>query len=417
MKKLILLWLLAMPTWANFLVKAGSFTAGLTGGASTSVTDLGFTPKVVCFTASALTGDGAAAVAQTSFGCTDGANQWYWSRYMSSGATNYNEQARTSNVACIGVVGSSGGVAVIEGQITSFDTGGFTILWTQGSSDGKVVHYFAMGGSDLLARVGVFQGTSGTQVVSGITSFPPEAMIVATLTSGIPFAGNGSYRFSTGIAAKNSGQFGRSAYSSNGTNTGYASQLAKAFVITGSVTTTAEGTITAWGDTGVTIGWSKTNPSYWGYVALGGVKFAVSSFLQPASSGTVSVTGAGFAPSFALFMSNGLASSTTVNTTGANSCIGVATASASYASYSGFTGGSSPVSSSQAVDSTVAIKLMSPAGSSPTTNASATVALGSDGFDAAFTVNEATQREVMVLLIGQPPPPPVNPVKRRRIIM
>jgi len=111
------------------MFKVGTFTASAGAGAgSTSVTGVGFKPKLLRFTW--LITD-SATDANMGIGTTDGTTQF--ATAIGADVTGGNSARNSETDACILGISSAGAIA-IEGAFTSFDTDGFTIAFNPGNS-------------------------------------------------------------------------------------------------------------------------------------------------------------------------------------------------------------------------------------------------------------------------------------------
>jgi hypothetical protein len=171
-------------------VAKGTFTM-TTDGSDSVVSSLSFQPKLVFFWCAGRTSTGVAAgTGSFAFGATSGTTEQGWCAWSAlHGNTNMDTAKYQRNDSCIGWV--SDGAGTVDSYLTleSFDAGGFTLGYTDASASARLVHYLALGGSDL------------TSVKVGTTTIPTSG---ATFdTTGVGFQPNRLILFGVGQNAQN----------------------------------------------------------------------------------------------------------------------------------------------------------------------------------------------------------------------
>jgi hypothetical protein len=185
---------------ADFHFKKGSFAkTGTAAPASQSVTGVGFQPKAVIFTWTRQTIEGLSPQGREMVGgfgmATGPANERaiYTVCADESAGSDCNGEGVTT--AVIRMPDSGAPVVVASAELTSLDADGFTLNWTLNESEAHVIHYVALGGSDITnAVVSHFDLTTGvgSQAVTGLGFEPDFLMFLShdgTLDGG--FSGRG----------------------------------------------------------------------------------------------------------------------------------------------------------------------------------------------------------------------------------
>jgi hypothetical protein len=170
---------------ADFRFKKGSFTKS-TGAApvSQSVTGVGFQPKVVIFfsTGQAAVGTDINAMAGYGF-ATGSANERAIAIAQDDADTSGDPNARQSQTRTIIVLHPDAPELRAEAELTSFDADGFTLNWTTNDASATIIHYVALGGSDITnALASSFTATTGagTQSVTGV-GFQPDFLMFLSI--------------------------------------------------------------------------------------------------------------------------------------------------------------------------------------------------------------------------------------------
>jgi hypothetical protein len=307
----------------------GTITARTTTG-SQAYTGVGFTPKIVLFWWGLQTAEGTTAPAGTGFGvaCNPSGvtfQQWAVSYAADNAAASSNEGASTSTAACIDILSVGSGAAgghTGTAAVTAMGSDGFTLNWTDAATSAWIIHYLAIGGTDITAcAAGSFNspatvGASSQDVTS--LSFQPSTLLIAN------HQGNAGNRtgggVNLGVATGASEQW---AYGFNGTDAAADAALGGAFDAANIVAapsaagTTSPGTwnwrgaLDSFLSNGFRIAWSQNaaaRPML--YLAVAGMRAKAGSDSTRTTTGDQDTTGPGFTPKAVLLAGMGQASGT-----------------------------------------------------------------------------------------------------------
>lgn len=393
-----------------FNAATGTITTPTSTG-NASVTGLGFTPKVIILYSSSVS-----SVAQGviyGFGAaTSSSARWTIGIGEDQGGGSANNFARgLKSTKCLTVVQSTGltPTVYLEADLVSMDADGFTLNWTTVQASGMPVYYLALGGSDLNAKVGTFDTGTGTgnQSITGVGFIPSTVLIggsIGNTTEGLTTASI----FALGVGTSSSN---RAAFSLLGNNSVLGQENSSVqdtshiyYRTTNNKSMNAAGDLVSMDADGFTINLStNTAARRNGYIALSGINVKTGVFNQPTSTGNQSITGVGFTPKATLFMTRGLVSSSTVDSSWSLS-IGSAVSSSSrnVASASGVLDAATIISGIDGSASKAIQLITANNGSNPTLSADADfVSNDSNGFTLNWTNADATAREVIYWALGQ----------------
>lgn len=308
-------------------VKAGSFTKSTAAAtASQSVTGLGFTPKcLILWSVGGLTsGTWVAHVMQT-YGFTSGASNSY--------SICAAEQNATSLATCRVRIAAKAltflqydGTLLAECDLSSLDADGFTLSWTTNNASAYILHYLALGGSDLTGAKAISwaTGTSSSNLSITGVGFKPTAVLQAGIgnATAIPTT-------SSGLVAMFGGMDGNGNQWSDSMMSGFFSAptieetLQRTNMVLQQTNTSAHSGLSpnhefdyvSLDSDGFTVKPVTNYSSSSDMIALclGGVKANIGNFSKStgAAPASQSVTGVGFKPSALLLMSNQQTASTT----------------------------------------------------------------------------------------------------------
>ena len=311
-----------MPT--ETLTKVGSFTKPAAAG-SQAITGVGFKPKLLLLF----------ATAQTVAGNFDPNSHWGFgasgllgetiSYYAMAGwskdAFGGNDTDRYTAEKALALWEMTSSPQINEANLSSFDADGFTLNWTDvDQSTEWIIHYLAIGGDNVEAKVSYFNpnnGSTGEQTYSHV-GFQPDALLLFGAPDNIdtldPLPYPGYQHQSFGMVDSAGNQFatcGSSIWDYNVPPTVSARyQVAdKCFV---SIPTNPEAPDhvesaahwTGMTSNGFKLYWDTASPG--GYqriisVAIKGLSARVGTTIGKGSAGDVAVTGAGFQPRGAFF--------------------------------------------------------------------------------------------------------------------
>lgn len=293
-------------------VKCGTFALN-TGTGSQSITGLGFQPKVVFFLNQGDTADIATDVANfhQSFGVATGSlNQWVMYSNSINGQTTSDSINTIQTGKCVLAYDPPGGSGTVDysANLTSLDSGGFTINVLNAPGVGYVVGYLALGGSDIInanatSFVWSAAGT-GNHSVTGI-GFQPNAILVSGGDSVDGSLANNA-RFNIGVAAgANQGNMYLSDADNQGTSSAARNMLATRINNQNSDAGANQVAFVSFDADGFTYN-TVTNPPTGrttGLLALNCTSVGVGTVQLPTTTGAASYTGLGFQPRAGLFFS------------------------------------------------------------------------------------------------------------------
>lgn len=286
-------------------VKTGSFTKSASTGAQ-SVVGVGFTPKVLIFwTNYKSTTDTLGNDANFAWGMTTGAAESYSTSFATQYGVATSNRSKRAAAKAITII-QYGESLLAEADLTSFDADGFTLNWSTNSGGTQIIHYLALGGSDITGQK-VLTLTSptltGNKSYTGV-GFKPDSLILAgpSSTSALPFSTTASdlkLSFIAGGGSVSSLNVG-GPDASGVSDTYRVIKTASSTIRTNtSFTTSEESTFVSMDTDGFTLNYSTAGTAdIFGCLALKGVRNKVGSFT---STGTI--TGVGFAPNAVLFSS------------------------------------------------------------------------------------------------------------------
>lgn len=275
---------------------------GSTG--NVSYTSPGFQPKAVIFWGTTRTSAGSndSTLYSGFYGMTDGTNSFVAG--MSGAAPASNVHRVFGDNSCIKMVNSAGTI-LMEAEIVSLDSDGFTLNWTTAGATGADVNFVVLGGASLTdVKVGVATiSASGATAVTGVGFQPdmmylnyyegsafPQSVADANTTIGIGLD-DGTNRNGHATLWRNSIiDAGNSLLSADSSLLTLTSNNAP--LISG------EGTISAFGADGFTVNMATHAgiDLHVGYLAMKGASNYVFDDTMPAAAGDQAITGAGFTP-------------------------------------------------------------------------------------------------------------------------
>ena len=397
-------------------VDVGSFTKNSTTGNQTVSHNLGETPVALVLWTDSQTNESFTSTFQFGIGFTDGTNS-----RSGAGASEDNKSSgvtsrRLANKALTIVDYSQGTVA--EADLSSWNSTGFTLNWTTNTaSTGYVVHYLAIGGYEVSAKVftWVLPVFTGNQSVTGVT-FQPNLVLCFHAGPGFTSTPPNSSTHSTlGLSAMDdAGNQWANAYmdadSANPAATYRYQRTTKAIAILSTSGTVAkEASWVSMDSDGFTVNFSSTDfqASKAMCLALKGVAAYPGSFNKStaAATATQTVTGVPFKPKAVLLASVQGVTSSSVGTV-ARLGLGASNVSTNGASALQSTGGGSK-SSVDSIDKT-SKAFVKVDNSTPAIDAEATVTgFNTDGFTLSWSTNDSVATEVLYLAV----------VRKRRILV
>lgn len=417
----------------SFFAKVGSF-AKSTGAATVAqaITGVGFTPKCLILWTSGGVVDGtirtqAGGDCRSFYGIASGTAAGEQYAAAATAAAAGGGGRRATQKACL-LVTSTGAVSS-EASLSSFDADGFTLSWTTNSvTEAQVIHYLALGGSDLQAKVLFFSstGTTSDTVATGAGFRPALVLIPGALTTQLINTANAQHSLRIGAATGPAARWASSRATAqivssaawrwhrndriiaNTSSTGVSNGL---FDL---VSLDADG-LTLHPDDSA----AQTTVHQIGVLCLRGLQVAVGTFVKPTGGGPAAHTvDVGFAPSAVVLASDqDINRANATSQTGSRGGLSAFTAAAAESSVLSIPDVANPIAFA-ALDKSAkaAVKINN---ATPAVDAEATGALSVNGFTLTWNANDAVATEYGFLAVGEGPGPPRGAgrvTKRRHFI-
>jgi hypothetical protein len=406
------------PEAANAqVVKVGSFVKSTAAAPVSQAVPhgLGITPKAIIFWTSGTAATGiSTADHRFSLGFTDGTTS-----KSASSAAQHN-QATTSTrkrMASVPLTIAQYGVAVpwAEAAFTSWDATNVTLNWTTNSATASVIHFIAIGGSGVSAKVLQWSTitTTGSQAVTGV-GFQPSLVFHAQTNGNniLPFQ-VGNLSLGLGVMDAGGHQWAFSLSSPDGakppnTARGQRTDAAIHAVDGSAMGPDDQATFTSMDADGFTLNWTRkvfVTADVVVSLALTGLNLRAGSFNKNATAGTnitQSVTGVGFRPALVLLAS--YQNVTMPSTTGvANARVGLGAADGTTqgaCAIADANGTAKSVVYSREETANVFVKIDN-ATAPPPADAIATLStFDADGFTLNWGTNDAVATEMLYLALG-----------------
>jgi hypothetical protein len=293
----------------------GSFVKATATGAQTVTHTLGQTPKALILWTVGKTNETLSAGFLQGFGASDGTETYSVGTSSKDNVSTSATSRRMANKAITLIQG--GEVLVAEADLTSRTASNFGLNWTTNDNQPIVIHYLAIGGPQVTAKLTMWTSptATGNKAVTGI-GFRPETVLHfyagAAFTTAPPSSTfNGI--FGLGAMDKNGGQWAVQAADWDGNNPTLASRGQQTdaaiymYADGSSAAVTKEASFVSMDNDGFTVNF-KTANSNAGLIcslALAGVKGTAGSFNKVTGSAPASqpVATAGFRPGAVLFSS------------------------------------------------------------------------------------------------------------------
>lgn len=401
----------ATGTHAAGAFSVGSFGKSTSGAPVTQAVahGLGVAPKAILFWTNGKTTATASANYLYSFGMTDGTTS---AAIATSSDDNVGTSAAHRRIASKALsVMNAAGTVLAEADLQSSDATNFTLNWTTNNATAYVVHFVAIGGNDISAKVltWALALATGNQAVTG-TGFMPDVVLhaqVGVLVSSIPstttHAGQG-----LSVMDRNGSQWasfqGLIDASAISDTQRYQRSNKSLAVILNDLSVSKEATYVSMDSNGFTVNVGTTNSwdNQVASLALKGARFASGCFNKSTSAAPASqsITGLSFRPSVVLLAST-LNTSSTVGVSQARFGIGAGTTAAEGASAWQDTD-ALDTTSTDGIDKTdkIFIKMNN---DTRTVDAEADLtSMDATGFTLNWTTNDAIATEVCYLALAGP---------------
>lgn len=315
----------------TFFAYQGVLTSPAAGGA-VNYTNAGFQPTVVIFWNNGWNTAGDQGGVQTGLSFAYAASLGAcMNTYDSNGSGTSVTGGSVSNGAQVIVISAAGALRC-SANMTGFLSTGFTLNWGT-TVTGYIVHYLALGGTDVLASGGNIapRTTAGSQSVTGL-AFQPKLVLFLYASSntasgasaGYGWAASATNRWATSMSAAAGATMASNVLASRIQDT---TKCVSQLLGGGSTTVTEAVDLTSMNSDGFTMNWTTatgtTHAIY--YLALGGAaSYALGTFTKAANTTQTTITvNAGTTATPGAYMLFGSSStSTTAVTTGWSHSIG-----------------------------------------------------------------------------------------------
>jgi hypothetical protein len=304
------------PPGAVFVV--GSFAKSGSTGNQVVNHALGQQPKALILWTSGKTNETASAGFSFGLGVTDGTTDVATAMEAANGVAS-SQSARRMALKAITLVNSAQ-TTIAEADLASWNASSFTLSWTTNNSSAYVIHYLAIGGPQVSAKVVTWTapGSPSNRPVTGV-GFRPEAVLHfntgGAFTTAPPFF-TGNAVFGIGVMDRGGGQWASmvgDTASANPPSTASRSQKTDSTIFTTTdapaLAVTKEATFVSMDTGGFTVNFtaqsSSANMTQLFSLALTGVRAKAGAFSKVTGAAPASqpITTPGFRPGAVLFYS------------------------------------------------------------------------------------------------------------------
>lgn len=379
-------------------VKQGNFAQPTTTG-NYSVTDVGFQPKALILWGTQLTSDGISSNCFVFRGVSLSTTKRYAISFI--GHTNGDNYHRFEEKSVLYINEAQN--VIVRAEFVSMDSSGFTLNFTTVDSTARIIHYIALGGSDITnVNAGYFLSptTTGNQTITGV-GFQADNLIFFGNSSGFNITDGWIQPF-FGSGINSSNQWAVAGSRATLYAVDRAQRTDQVIINTSSSASFDHlASLVSTNSDGFTLNWTSVSSYqiYIIYFAIKGGQFKVGSFNQATSTGNQSITGVGFQPSLVLFAGFNAAASTSA-LINLNQFSGCAESSSSRHA-NAF--GASDVGVNTSLIRTRCIRHITP-GTNPTINSEADfVSHDTNGFTINNTTVDTTARHIVYWAIGSQP--------------
>jgi hypothetical protein len=295
-----------------FQVKKGTWVIPSSITNPLTVSGVGFQPKAVIMYTCLATAEGNGSHANSTFGIATSSAQRATLAGMSDAAVSTSNTGKSTRSNAV-LVGLSTGTPTVDSvtDFLAFTSDGFTLNVSDAASlASQIVHYVALGGTDLLnARVGthaITRITAGTEATTGL-GFRPDALLFFSGTFQAPVTGVDD-QISIGYAIRSTGDQGSIYWFDNDAATAkdlarYQNSAHCLALAAATAATEATATISTWDSGGFTLNWDDpiaATPREFYYLALQGGVYEGGVATQPATNTTQTLS-TGFPPKGSVF--------------------------------------------------------------------------------------------------------------------
>ena len=384
--------------------KVGSFTKSTATGSQVIAHGLGVAPSAIIFWTEARTSTTFAVNFRFGFGMTDGTTNVAFSMSSENGVTTSTASRRIASTVI--TIVQWDGTLVAEATFTSWNATNLTINWTTNDTNADVIHFIAIGGAGVSAKLINWTSptSTGNYSVTGI-GFQPDFVLHAYggngLTGAPPTTGTAG-SFGIGAMTKSGSQWANhvdSANSASPTNTTRYESTSESIVMASSQAINKQASFVSMDSSGFTLDWTTTSAlaSQIISLALKGINASVGSFNKTTGVATAaqSIGGVGFTPGLVLLTS---VQNTTQSTPQTQTYFGIgASDGTNQGSTALYDANNVSTSNVGDIDNTTNI-FMKVNNSTPTLNAEAGLTgMNSNGFALNWTTNDAVATEILYL--------------------
>ena len=396
-------------------VKKGTFYKRTSAGTQ-AITGVGFQPKAILFWATLQTAVGNSIANYTGYGFTAGvgssASVSAWSDRVDPSNTG-----RKNSVTNAIQLQTTGGTDAGQATLNSFDADGFTLDWASANATGYIIHYYAIGGSDLTTATtsSIFINTTdATRSVSNL-SFQPEMLfflnggnVSATSTD----TARGKLGIGFGNNTTDQGGLGLLWEDASGSSDTCSVQRVDQIEGLSNTCNTADsfGNISSFDANGFTLNISDLPSANFPvhFLALKGGTYKTGNFLKPTATGYATTTGLSFQPKGLMLLSRNKVAGTTVTAAGGLT-VGVAASTTSAGTDQGAISINEPDADAQNDEngnrtSTTTVFTAFKGTADTLTGEADFTRFNSDGFTLNWTTADATADEILYWAIGDNPP-------------
>ncbi len=411
-------WYKPRPAHAAVTTYKGSFTKTTSPGTQT-ISGIPFQPKALIFfwtknpTSGTSTANGMMGI-----GFYDGTTNASVATVAQDNVGTTNTGWIASSTYSIYTLNTTPAIAA-RASVTGFTADGFTLNWPTADAQADIIHYIAIGGTDITnVKVGQFNGPATTGNFSVTTvGFQPDFVMLAstdrtaTTLDAVQAAG------ALNIGMFTSTTWGAIGWGSrdNQTTVTHAHALSDAHAFYGIRRNSADqvATFVSMDATGFTLNFTTAggNAPYI-YIAIKGGQHRIGSFTKRTSAGSQSITGLGFQPTgLMLFSHNSTAGNGTVETANPAAAISIGASSGSAAMGTVWMHDRTIINTDvNMISHTNLVMRMGASNNGITDYGQATLtSYDTGGFTLNWTTSDATARRVLYWAIGSSTPTDTTP--------
>lgn len=401
----------------SFFVKVGSFVKSTGAAPATqAITGVGFQPKALILWTSGAPSGGAIQTqanwdARACLGIVSGtaaADQFAAS--TTADTAGGGGRRITQKAFCL--TDAAGATVKSEASLASLDADGFTLTWSTNANEAQLIHYLALGGTDMQAKALNFTSpaVTGNFATTGVGFQPNLLLSIGSVTVGSLDTGLGSTALRIGAAVSSSSRWAATLFSGQGVSAaGWRWHRNDRFIlqVTSTGTQSAEIDHVSMDSDGFTLNQLGGGSVKVGVLALKIPRVAVGTFTKPTgaapASGSVVV---GFEPSVVLLVSDqDINRANASSQTGARMGISAFTKAGAESSVLSIPDAPNPLTFAYLDKSGKAAVKIDNATPAIDAEATALLELAGGGFNLTWNANDAVATEYGYVAIGEFPVP------------